>query len=336
MVTDALRAIPRFAVSGLALGESLGLASEMLGIGTEHLATYHRAARLAGIGTEELNLMIGRLNVNVAEAIKGDKKFADILAKSGLDLKRIAALSPDEVFLSLADAVAKTGSAFDRAFIAQQAFGRGGIRLLPLLSGGRAGITGLTASTRALGAAPSALDVQNMKRANDAVKDLGTAFDALKFKIAKDISPSLEKAAKGLLDFLEKHNIIGPIGAAITEPFIGASEAVTITTPWFPGDVPIPGIGAERQSELDAQVRRRKRNEVYRRKGFGSRRIADYEGGVMGPPAPQGASDKPIPVEVGDFDELLGLQRELGNRELIELEKQTRLLVELKEAGGIK
>lgn len=217
-LSRALAAIPRFATEGLAMGDALSDSANVTGIAADKLTTYYRAAKLAELGTGEFDMMVHRLNVNVAEAIKGDAKFAGILHKAGVDLEKIANLTPEETFLTLADAISKTKNVYDRAFIAQQAFGRGGSTLLPLLSGGRAGISNLATSTRALGAAPSKLEIKNIARANDAMQDLGTALTGLKLTIAKEIALPVTDAAKDLLDWLAKNRVPQKVGAVVSAP----------------------------------------------------------------------------------------------------------------------
>lgn len=284
MVVRGITALPRLVASGLSLGDALSDSSKMTGIAASRLSVYYRAARLAGVGTAEFDQMIGRLNVNVAEAIQGDKKFAAILQRSGIDLAKIATLSPDETFLALADAISKTGNAFDRAFIAQAAFGRGGFRLLPLLSGGLGGISNLAASTRALGAAPSSLEVLKLERANDALQDLGTALIGLKTTIALQVAEPLERAAKGLIRFLEESKIIPNIGTASG----GGTLAIVGTIAnalGLEGRLAAPGggvkISSEEQRMIDLEIRERS----YRRRGFGPKKIAMIEGYTMGPPS---------------------------------------------------
>lgn len=223
MVSRGLTALPRLTLAGLDLGDSLSDAAKMTGIAGSKLAVYHRAAMLAGMGTEEFNNAVHKLNVNVADALKGDEKFAAILTKAGISIEKIAGSSPDETFLALADAVSKTADAFERAHVVQQAFGRSGFRLLPLLSGGRGGISRLTASTQALGAAPSDRQIAAFERANDAVQDLGTIFKGLKFQLAQEFGPALGQAATNLTNWLATNKVIPSIAS-------GASSLLSATT----------------------------------------------------------------------------------------------------------
>lgn len=206
----AATGLARLTASGLKMGDALADAERMTGIAADRLATFHRAARLAGVGAGEFDEMIHRLNVNVGDAIQGDEKFANILKKAGVELEKITSLSPDETFLALADAIAKTGNAYERAHVAQAAFGRGGRRLLPMLSGGRAGYESLLTSTRALGAAPTTVQAQKIEKANDAIEDLTTALDGIKLKLAEEFAPALTTAAEGLLKFMERTGT-GPV-----------------------------------------------------------------------------------------------------------------------------
>ena len=203
MAKEAVTSLPRMTLAGLEMGHALEISSKMTGVAASRLAVYHRAARLAGMGAEEFDTSLSRLNAKIGEAIHGDKKLSDILGNVGFDLNTIADSTPDETFLALAEAISKTKSAYERAYIARAAFGRGGLRMLPLLSEGRAGMTNLAASTQRLGAAPTEAQVEAMGRAKNALEDLTTVVDGLKYALAIKFAPAIERAAKETTDWAE-------------------------------------------------------------------------------------------------------------------------------------
>jgi hypothetical protein len=267
-------------MQGLAIGDALADSAKITGIAASQLSVYYRAARLAGLGASEFDHMIGRLNVNVAEAIQGDAKFAAVLEKAGVTLAKISSLSPDETFLALADAVSKTSSAFDRALIASSAFGRGGFRLLPLLSGGRAGISNLASSTRALGAAPGELSVARLEKANDAIQDLTTAWVGLKIVLADRLAPTITEVTTRFTNFLAATNFIPQLPAILANPYGVAAGFVADKLLGMPGGAGV-AITPDEQAAIDLDLRKRD----YRKRGFGPKKIAELEGWEMGPPS---------------------------------------------------
>lgn len=215
MVGRGITALPRMTLSGLEMGDALSDSSKMTGIAASRLAVYYRAARLAGVGNEEFNQAIGRMNVNIAEAIAGDEKFASVLARAGVNLKNIADLSPEETFLRLADAISKTESAFDRASTVKQAFGRGGFRFLPMLSGGRAGINEFSQSSLRLGIAPTNQQVSGIEAANDALQDLGSVMLGIKTQLAVELSTTIQGAADSIRVFAENTQLAATVAGTL-------------------------------------------------------------------------------------------------------------------------
>jgi hypothetical protein len=131
-----------------------------------------------GFAAEQTGASIGDVDV----AMKA-------LAKSGLARNGESA---EQAFLRVADAIAKTEDSMKRAALAQQAFGRSGTKLLPMIGD----LDALRAKARELGIVMSTDDAA-------AADDLGDAFDALKaqskavfFQIGAAVAGPLLKFAK--------------------------------------------------------------------------------------------------------------------------------------------
>ena len=71
MAKGAATSLPRMTLAGLEMGHALELSSKMTGVAASRLAVYHRAARLAGMGSEEFDTSLSRLNAKIGAAIHG-------------------------------------------------------------------------------------------------------------------------------------------------------------------------------------------------------------------------------------------------------------------------
>jgi hypothetical protein len=101
-------------------------------------------------------------------AEQGSKKLNKLLTQYGVSLDTIESLSPEEQFLALADVVARIQNPTTRAAMAMQLFGKSGQKLLPMLSGGRAGIAALQAEAAMLGRTMTTEDAQAAAGMDDA------------------------------------------------------------------------------------------------------------------------------------------------------------------------
>jgi len=192
----------------------------------EALLGLDHAANLAGVQTEALRTSMAKMTKNVSMAALGLGEARGALDGLGLDAATLNRLAPDQMLARIADALANVGNEADRVRIAMQLFGRSGASMLPLLSGGSAGIRSGMADAQALGISINSGDGRSVEAANDAFTRLGTALKATYFQLAVEISPALKYIADGLTDVVASMKGMRGAGEILTSSFFAIASVV--------------------------------------------------------------------------------------------------------------
>jgi phage-related minor tail protein len=134
-------------------GDALGKTAGAVGLTVESLQAYQYAAERGGVATSQFNSnmtafvkRMGELRNNTGPLVSGLKGMNDELLDN---LKN--ARDQDEAFKLVADAIAKAGSAADRARIANAAFSRSGVAMVNMLGDGRKGLEDFRAELESTG-----------------------------------------------------------------------------------------------------------------------------------------------------------------------------------------
>jgi len=158
ILTPLLAAVKSYS----AMGDELMKMSQRTGFSVEALSELKFAADQSGISLTDLDTAIRKMNSTVDDAGRGLKTAQDALSALGLSLDTVMALSPEQRFLTIADAISRIEDPGTRAAVAVDMFGRSGTAMLPMLADGAAGVQqlreqaqrlGLTMSTEAAAAA---------------------------------------------------------------------------------------------------------------------------------------------------------------------------------------
>ena len=146
--------------------EEMEMTSMKTGVSVETLQKWNFA--LNRVGQEVGNLLPGfkKLSDVVTKALGGDDKALGKLEKIGVDIETLRGKNPEQIFLTLAGAIAKIEDPLTRNAALTSTFGKAGLSLVPILgdvatgfaeSGKRAEELGLVFSSEAMASA-SALD----------------------------------------------------------------------------------------------------------------------------------------------------------------------------------
>ncbi len=146
--------------------EEIEMTSQKTGVSVESLQKWNFA--LNRVGLEVGNLLPGfkKLSDVVTKAFAGDDKALHKLEKIGVDIETLRGKNPEQIFLSLAGAIAKIEDPLERNAALSSTFGKAGLSLVPILgevatgfaeSGKKAEELGLVFSGQAMASA-SALD----------------------------------------------------------------------------------------------------------------------------------------------------------------------------------
>lgn len=116
--------------------DKLGDLAKSTAIAASQLAALAYAGTTAGASMEGLAKGIGSLNLKVAEALSGNREMQELFKNLGLSMEDLRRLSPDELFLRLADRFKEAGESATTSAYAQKVFGKSYAELLPFLDEG--------------------------------------------------------------------------------------------------------------------------------------------------------------------------------------------------------
>lgn len=172
-------------------GDALNKMAARTGVSTEALSELGFAAEQSGTDLETLEAGLKAMQRNIVSAAGGSREMRATLAKLGLTIADLKALTPDEQFRLLADRIAQVGNPTQRAALAMDVFGKSGQKLIPLLSAGAKGIDELRAEANRLGLTVGTDQAQSAADLQDAWNRLLKTLKAAAFAIGGALAPDL-------------------------------------------------------------------------------------------------------------------------------------------------
>jgi len=149
--------------------DTLSDLASLLGTTAQKLNYLQQSARLAGIGTEELNAAMFRLRGAIGDAlIKGTGPAVDALERLGLSAEKISSLPADQQLKKITAELAKIQDPAERAALSMDLLGKQG----PRLAEAAANAERLAAQAERLGIALSDQEVAALGEAADAMDEL--------------------------------------------------------------------------------------------------------------------------------------------------------------------
>jgi len=210
------------------VGGALKEMSDRTGVAVETLSALQYAASQTGTSIEALEK-----GLRLSQKLIGSDAGAKTLERLGLSAEKLRGLAPAEQFMALADALAKIPDPAGRTAAAMQLFGRAGAELIPLMSGGSAGIAKLTDEARRLGLIMSTEDATAADHLEDSMRRVRLQMAHSSAVIGAALAPALEGLAKWLSvvipkikEFLEKNSDLIVKAAALSGAIIAAGAVL--------------------------------------------------------------------------------------------------------------
>lgn len=200
-----------------------------LGITTEFISKMNYAAQMSGMTSQEMGVSLKMLSVKLGEASAGAGPAADAFNSLGVRIKDSNGhiKTAEEIMPELADGFAGLGSAAERAALAQDIFSRGGVAMLPMLSGGSAGFEDISREAEKFGLIISTKAAKNAAEMNDAMDRMKGSATGLRNSFAEDLFPVFSQG------FNAAANIVANNREAITQwseaAVYGFSKAAEMT-----------------------------------------------------------------------------------------------------------
>ena len=205
-VADHIRNVAKSVVSSTIdfanYADSFDKMSQRVGISSETLSELSYAATLSGTSIEQVEESFKGLSQKIVEAVDKGGDADALFSSIGLSAQELASSSPEEQFYRVADAIAGIDDPTRRAAVAMQVFGESGRELLPLLSGGSAGLEEMRNEARELGATVSTSAASMGAQYGDAITRIKTATNGIKNEFLNALTPILIKIAEVLKDVL--------------------------------------------------------------------------------------------------------------------------------------
>lgn len=233
-------------------GDAADKMAQRTGMTAESITQLASAAEMSGLSIEDIESSFRKYQKTLAAAASGNKEATQTLLDLGLSVEQLEAMSPDEQFEALADAVSKVEGPTNRANAAMAVFGKSGTVLLPMLEGGAEGLRELKQQAIDLGIAMDSQAIEAAVELDDAVDALKGSAVGLGRSLGSALAPMLTELAKvstaciaTFSKFIREHGdvvrsvakgaaaiVAGGAGAFVLgKMFILASGAVGFLTP---------------------------------------------------------------------------------------------------------
>ena len=176
-------------------GDEVAKAGKRTGTTSEEYQELSFAADRAGASMSDVETGLQRQARSADDARQGLETAALAYRRLGIDVDDLnSGLSQVELFERVADGLKGISSEGEKIALAQQIFGRGGAKLLPLLSEGAAGIQELRMEARRLGLVMSDTAAAQSEEFVDSMTDLSAIMTGLRNTIGLALIPTLTQA----------------------------------------------------------------------------------------------------------------------------------------------
>lgn len=176
---------------GLERLENAANTAERLGTLTSEFQKLEFAANRSNVSTEQLTTGMQRMGRTISSAIGGSESAVKSFRQLGVNIKDLSEMAPDKAFRTLADAISKVQSPFDRMRLTMEIFGKGGAELINVLQGGSKALDEMGRRAEALRIPITEVESKNIKEAKDALFDLSKAFEGLGNVLTTKVAPIL-------------------------------------------------------------------------------------------------------------------------------------------------
>jgi len=213
------------AAVGFAISQAIDSVSDLkdmstaLGVSAQNLKYLQQSAALAGVGADELNAALIRMNNNIGTAlISKTGPAAQALKNLGINFDALKAQSPDKQFQTITAALAGMPDPATRSALAIDLLGKQGPRLIAAA----AAMDDIRNRTEELGIALSDLDVEMIDKAGDKMDELKGIITAGVQKAVADLSPYIitmvdyiESGIKSIRENADTWILVGKAIAAV-------------------------------------------------------------------------------------------------------------------------
>lgn len=171
---------------------------DRLGVTVEQMSRLEYMTKRTGVPLNSLTTGVQRMTRRISEAANGTGEAVDALQELGLSAEQLNALSPDQQFYELADALDAVPGQSDKVRLAMKLLDSEGVALLQTMKGGSAAMRELADESDRTGNTISSGFAEQATQANAAITRMQGAATGLTNKLAIELAPSIETTADWL------------------------------------------------------------------------------------------------------------------------------------------
>jgi hypothetical protein len=193
-----------------------------IGISAGALDVLQQSAKLSGLGVEELNIGLKKMQQNIGEAlIKGSGSASDALNRLGLSAQQLSTMRPDAQLVKISEAFKNIENPAVRAALAVDVFGKQGAKMLQAADDAAR----LAKEFEAMGLALSEIDYGNIAAADDAITELKSIVEKGLQKALAMIAPYIVAWVEWLKKAIENAGGFEQVMRNVGKAFKVAAEA---------------------------------------------------------------------------------------------------------------
>ena len=184
-------------------GDAFAKTANIIGMTAEEYQELEYAAKQSGLSGDQLKGSLQKLNKSMADLKVGSGALHKYLSDNNAALLENVknAKTNEQAFMLLMDAIKNSPDEFQRAALAQAAFGKSGHELIIMAQQGEGGIAALRDEARKYGIISNEAAAQSEKFM-DAQMRLQAAFQGVGYEIAEVFQPVLTNALQKAADFI--------------------------------------------------------------------------------------------------------------------------------------
>ena len=177
--------------------------SQMLGLSVSALQELQYAANIAGISQGEFEMSIRQLANSAQGAAMGVDTFAKAYSSLGISPSVNGKMKQtDQILMEMADKFSRMPDSLEKTAAANDIFGRSGMRLIPFLNKGSAGIAALREEAESLGIVLDEQAAKASEQFNIGLKRLWASITGIKNQIGVGLMPAITELVADMKDWI--------------------------------------------------------------------------------------------------------------------------------------
>jgi hypothetical protein len=186
--------------------EEIEIISQKTGISQEALQKWNFGLNRVGLEVKDLLPGFKKLSTLVSAGLGGDDKAISKIEHLGVSIESLRGQNPEQIFLTLAGAIAKIEDPLARNAALSATFGKAGMSLVPILGEVATGFTESGKKAEALGLVFSKDTLTAAQSLDDSFDDLSATMAGFSRTIAATFSGPLKDVISALTDTLGAFN----------------------------------------------------------------------------------------------------------------------------------